>query len=348
MHLVDDLAERVIVAGASPHSGGSMKRILLIGVGAAIVALIAGIAVLRWVGEGSTNPQAVATAPATAIPPDAAGPAAPGFDIVRVDPQGKAVIAGRAAPEAEVTILDGDHELGRVKADGRGEWVFLPEKPLPPGNHALSLVERLPNEEADRKSDGVVALLVPEPAPAATAAANAEANSSGAVAVLLPHQDNGQARALQTPPASPSAGIRLDIIQYGEADTLSMSGTAAPNAHLEIYLDDRRVGRATADARGQWSAVLAPTPPGRYQLRIESLGENGQVVARLALPFERAANLADAAFIVIHPGNSLWRIAERSYGSGFRYVEIYRANRGKIADPNLIYSGQVFALPQSR
>ena len=49
--------------------------------------------------------------------------------------------------------------------------------------------------------------------------------------------------------------------------------------------------------------------------------------------------------VVIQPGNSLWRIAARVYGSGFRYTEIYEANASQIGDPNLIYPGQIFKLP---
>ena len=49
--------------------------------------------------------------------------------------------------------------------------------------------------------------------------------------------------------------------------------------------------------------------------------------------------------VIINPGNSLWRIAARGYGSGFRYTEIYKANLDQIRDPALIYPGQVFKLP---
>jgi nucleoid-associated protein YgaU len=50
----------------------------------------------------------------------------------------------------------------------------------------------------------------------------------------------------------------------------------------------------------------------------------------------------------IQPGNNLWRIAQHSYGDGLRYTEIYQANRTQIRDPNLIYPGQVFAVPPTR
>jgi len=53
----------------------------------------------------------------------------PVFDVVRVNPEGDALIAGRAPAGAEIGIYDGERRAGTVVADGRGEWVFLP------GNH---------------------------------------------------------------------------------------------------------------------------------------------------------------------------------------------------------------------
>ena len=67
----------------------------------------------------------------------------PGFDVVRINPSGDAVIAGRAEPGATVTLRDGRSALGQVIADGRGEWVFVPEKPLQPGAHRLDLEMRM-------------------------------------------------------------------------------------------------------------------------------------------------------------------------------------------------------------
>lgn len=58
-------------------------------------------------------------------------------------------------------------------------------------------------------------------------------------------------------------------------------------------------------------------------------------------------DLPEGRSIVVQPGNSLWRIAMKSYGDGFRYTTIYQANREQIRDPDLIYPGQIFALPAS-
>lgn len=44
-------------------------------------------------------------------------------------------------------------------------------------------------------------------------------------------------------------------------------------------------------------------------------------------------------------GDCLWNIAKRFYGNGASYTKIYDANTKKIANPNLIYPGQVFVIP---
>jgi len=49
---------------------------------------------------------------------------------------------------------------------------------------------------------------------------------------------------------------------------------------------------------------------------------------------------------VISRGDSLWALSRLAYGDGARYAVIFNANRGKIHNPNLIYPGQTFVLPQ--
>ena len=46
-------------------------------------------------------------------------------------------------------------------------------------------------------------------------------------------------------------------------------------------------------------------------------------------------------------GNNLWRIAQRAYGAGTRYVVIYSANLDQIRNPDKIYPGQIFKIPKS-
>ena len=50
---------------------------------------------------------------------------------------------------------------------------------------------------------------------------------------------------------------------------------------------------------------------------------------------------------VVQPGNSLWRISRRYYGRGIMYTLIFKANSSQINDPDLIYPGQIFDIPNS-
>ncbi|MGY3147420.1 nucleoid-associated protein YgaU [Bradyrhizobium sp. USDA 3397] len=49
---------------------------------------------------------------------------------------------------------------------------------------------------------------------------------------------------------------------------------------------------------------------------------------------------------IIARGDSLWALSRLAYGDGSRYAVIFNANRDKIQNPNLIYPGQTFVMPQ--
>ena len=55
---------------------------------------------------------------------------------------------------------------------------------------------------------------------------------------------------------------------------------------------------------------------------------------------------ADGGSRVISKGDSLWALSRLAYGDGARYAVIFKANRDKIQNPNLIYPGQTFVMPQ--
>ncbi|WP_284278311.1 LysM peptidoglycan-binding domain-containing protein, partial [Mesorhizobium huakuii] len=54
---------------------------------------------------------------------------------------------------------------------------------------------------------------------------------------------------------------------------------------------------------------------------------------------------ADGA-VIIRRNDTLWRISRRVYGHGVRYSTIYLANQDQIRDPNRIWPGQVFKVPE--
>lgn len=50
--------------------------------------------------------------------------------------------------------------------------------------------------------------------------------------------------------------------------------------------------------------------------------------------------------VTVQPGFTLWGIASETYGDGFLYVQLFEANKDQIRDPDLIYPGQIFELPE--
>ena len=59
------------------------------------------------------------------------------------------------------------------------------------------------------------------------------------------------------------------------------------------------------------------------------------------------ATPAMAAEYTVQKGDSLWKIAREQLGSGYRWAELYTANRDSIRDPNLIYVGQQLTIPET-
>ncbi len=59
---------------------------------------------------------------------------------------------------------------------------------------------------------------------------------------------------------------------------------------------------------------------------------------------EKLSNVKSS--VIIRRGDNLWRISRRVYGRGVRYTTIYLANKDQIRDPDMIWPGQVFAVPR--
>jgi LysM repeat protein len=59
-----------------------------------------------------------------------------------------------------------------------------------------------------------------------------------------------------------------------------------------------------------------------------------------------AVTVPKVATAVVSRGDSLWRISRAIYGAGERYTVIYGANHNQIRNPDRIYPGQVFVLPE--
>ena len=296
----------------------------------------------------------------------------PSFDLVRVDPEGNIVIAGRGESGAIIEILDGKTVIGTVEADDRGEWVFVPDVRLMPGSRILTL-RNISDGNLVKESDNAVVLVIPEAGMNIIGADGKVSSTPLAIVVPRNKTKNIATRLIQVPgfdeatrrndlndrkPAFKKADqiskskLTLRTIDYDEKGSIIFSGLSQPMSALSIYIDNTLAGAVKVDNYGNWQLkVENMLEPGKYEIRIDRLSPIGKVVERIQLPFVKVPNIdasKEKSTVVIQPGNSLWRIAARVYGSGFRYTEIYKANSTQIRDPNLIYPGQIFKLPKEQ
>ena len=256
----------------------------------------------------------------------------PSFDIVNIDENGQAVIAGRAKPNSLVQIYNGDELIGEVQTNNYGEFVFIPDNVFESGNYEL----RLFSDQKESKES--VSIYVAE-----------KEVSNDAVVVLNDEEGNIQKVIQGVQENLETKDLTFDSLSYSDEGMLKLSGKARPGAKVEAYVDGKMVGEATVGDDGFWNMILdKPVNPGDYILRFHQI-ENESIISSIETPITHSdlseLDLGDRTYVV-QPGNSLWRISRRYYGRGTLYTIIFAKNNDQIDNPHLIYPGQIFKIPE--
>ena len=254
----------------------------------------------------------------------------PKFDLVRVEEDGSAIIAGSAKPNSEVRLLVDGKELEVVEADGSGTFAILTT--IPTGEKPLELQLEDANDNNVKSKDTV--LVIPNKETENKSPKIVIAETSGEIIV---QDQNELAPEIQS--------LSLDTINYAESGDVILAGRAASEQTVRIYVDNKPVvlGEVT---NGKWNFEIPNIEEGIYTLRVDAINEKGEVVDRVESPFQRVILEMERGQATIQPGFTLWKLAELKYGFGMRYVQIFEANRDSIKDPDLIYPGQVFQIPE--
>ncbi len=117
---------------------------------------------------------------------------------------------------------------------------------------------------------------------------------------------------------------------------------------LEKYVSDLGLKFPGLDIRydnGQaYITGEAPTQEAREKV-ILAVG-NAEGVGRVNEEITVAAQAEQAVFHTVESGDTLWAVAEKVYGDGNRYPEIFEANKPMLSDPDLIFPGQVLRCPK--
>ncbi|GJD60418.1 LysM peptidoglycan-binding domain-containing protein [Methylobacterium frigidaeris] len=295
------------------------------GIVLAAVGLVAGFVLIGVAASGTrlfslaspetdpttTSPSATlsAPAPAPAVAPLAALPAkpeipaaagvAPSFDVIRVEPDGASVVAGRSRPGAEVEMLRDGQPFARTTADAAGNFALVPPV-LPPGSHEITLRSTAPDGATassqasavvvvaqDRRTKPLVAVTTPGqptavlslPEPAAKAEAKVETRP-------------------ETKPAPPSGPrpVKVVGVDAEPGGRLYVTAQGAPKADLRLYLNDTLVAPGQAGPDGRVAFTIGRgVKPGDYRVRIDQVDPaSGAVKTRAETAFAVPPNLGPA------------------------------------------------------
>ena len=284
-----------------------------------------------------------------------------------IEPTEEAEIAAVEPQRAEPAVAEPDpaapnaNEEAEQPATTDAQQDAKPEQTTAPAQTEVAQTEPEPAPQVleEVAPQVVTAASEPEaiegPAPEAPVSVPETSQSATQEVVVLKATNDG-VELLNAPSPEVMSNVALDTISYSDAGHVQLAGRAQSKATaVRVYLNNNAVVSLTVDASGRWRGDLPDVDEGIYTLRVDEVSQDGTVTSRVETPFKREAPevLAAAAQaqngpikkITVQKGATLWAIAEQRYGDGLLYVNVFKANQSDIRNPNLIYPGQVFDLP---
>ncbi|WP_209008743.1 Ig-like domain-containing protein [Pseudovibrio japonicus] len=188
--------------------------------------------------SGAQNAEAVADpASGTTTELETAGVAvddAPSFDVMRVEPSGDAVVAGRAEAGSIVALISNGDVVGKGIANSRGEFAIVLDQPLKPGDHDVSL--EATNQETQETND-----------------------SQEHIAVSVPEDETGEVLVVLNAPNEPSKILQLpETPVTAEPVTIVPADEPAPAAPAKVAVAPEIGAKPMATAPVE-AAAEAPT-----------------------------------------------------------------------------------------
>jgi nucleoid-associated protein YgaU len=254
------------------------------------------------------------------VAPTVAAGVPPTIDAIEIE--GDRTFFAGAGPEGATMRLYVDDTFIADATVTDGRWLVEAGKVLskPEQRVRIDLLQAGTAEVAARAEvDFVVELPASDAATAVTEApapAATPAEPAATVAQATPATEPAPATAPAAEPAEPAPAAE--------------PAEPAPAATAEAAPAAQPAPAATSEA-------VAATPPPAAEPAVPTL-------VAVAVGGPDAERFASGKAI-IRRGDNLWTIARRVYGEGIKYTTIYDANTGQIRDPDEIYPGQVFELP---
>lgn len=298
-----------------------------------ILCAIFVIMVAIWVAfVRTTTPRIViANAPAVEVPvtSDSALVAeTPSFDIVRIEPDGNIVIAGRWVADENISVAINDKIVATVRTNARGEFVYAPHGAIKSGNYTILLIGADGTKSADR-----VFVYI------------SEHGYKNSLSLLM----TADGSTLLQSPTLRDGDLVVSKIDYLASGRIVVSGDAMPRLRVSLTLNDKYIGFArTSDHRhfGIGADVEKLQPGHEYTLAVRMHDADGTTVATIEHKFVMPEMTGDDdTFYTVRRGDCLWVIARNFLRRGVLFSII--ADKNNIKNPNLIFPKQKLKIPVS-
>ncbi len=257
--------------------------------------------------------------PATPSAPTTTGDAAqlPTFDVLRVEPDGSAVIAGKAQPGSQLEIVNKGEVIAKTPVEGSGDFAAVLDNPRPPGDHELVLRATGKDGKVSESSEvatvsvpaqknGDLLAMVTTPGKASRVLTMPEAAPPALQAQVTPPAADGTqtpANAAQSGNAAPeTASVRVTAVEF-DGSKIYIAGSAPAGTTIRALVDDTRVGESKAEASGSFVVEGdIQLSVGSHIITAEALDASGKVTVRVRVPFSRPET--DQATVAMQPSGA--------------------------------------------
>ncbi len=335
--------------------GTEMTGSKLVAMIAAVVAVVGVTAAAVYVYRQPhpASPSAEGTVATGESPAPAAEPAkphgestsegvVPSFDVVRIEPSGEGVIAGRAEPGWHVSVEDSGSKVAEAIADEEGAWSVVLEKPLPAGEQSLSITAVSPDGARSLISQQSVAVVVGKSE--TTVAAATEPEKSGGQ--ISPSVEPAEAQASQASEPHAMPAPEAAVPTGPPASSAQAEPSSGPESAARPPTAEQATPQHAAPVGPAAVPEAAPAPEAKPGPAASLQPAAVEASKPVAVSRAHRTKHRPRVYTVRH-GDTLWAIAERYFGGGWHYVTIYRDNRKQIHNPHRIYPKQKVDLPKN-
>ena len=254
----------------------------------------------------------------------------PMFDIVRIEPGGTIVVAGRWIPEQSVSIVINGEIVATERTDVNGEFVYSPTRAFDAGNYTISLI----GVEKDAKSEENVFIYI------------SPRGYENSVSLLM---DKDGSTLLQAPTLLTDGDLVVSKIDYLDTGRIVITGDALPRLRVSLSLDGKYLGFARVSDHKHFGlgADVGQLKMGQeYQLAVRLHDGDGRTIAQVNHTFTMPEMTGDDdTYYTVRRGDCLWIIARNFLRRGVLFSII--ADRNNIENPDLIFPNQNLQIPVS-